>query len=257
MIFQKTWEKFVADWKSFAIMALGLLISYLVIAVVAAFASLSVVVRLLMSIPDLDYLGYYLDDPEYLLPLLGQFGFTLLVLVIVSVLVTAFMAGGLMGSLVAYRRGEAVTLGLFFNLGKRYWVRMLGIVGIATAISCVLMLLLVIPFLGCVLVVLAFPLVVVYCGFYPWYMVVAEEKGALDAIGASFRALTRDFKEAAMGGGVCLLMCLVVWLASVVVVFIPLVGPLAVIALAYLSMTLIAHYFIDRFEIRVRPVLDG
>lgn len=257
MSFKNTWERFVADWKTFANIALGILVTYMIMVAVSICAGLSMAVSVLMSVPDLEYLEYYMEDPTYLLPLMGQFGFLFVLLMIAGVVVGALMMGGLMGSLVAYRRGEAISVPLFFTLGRRYWGRMLAIIGLATLINVTPLLLMFLPVLAILVSVLATPLVVLYCVYYPAYLVVAEEKSVVQAFGASFKALARDVKEAAVGAGILLLMYLALGLVSGLFVFIPLVGAVATFALGCLGATVIADYFIDRFEAKIRPLLNG
>lgn len=175
----------------------------------------------------------------------------------VGAAVGSFTMGGLVGSLVAYRRGEAVAVPLFFDLGLRYWGRMLGLAGVALLLSLAVSLLLIIPPIGFLALVLASPLVAIYCGFYPAYLIVAEEMGVTRAIGACVGALGRNFKEAVMGGGLLLFMYVVLGMGCLVAAFIPLVGPIADVALACLGMVVIVYYYTDRFEANIRPLLNG
>lgn len=255
MSFQNTWERFTADWKSFAVIALGHFLAWLIVRVPLEGPVMYVEMHLTMLLSR-HPVGYVLrGGPSFwrMMPV----EVVALVLLIVGVLVMAFAVAGTMGSLVAYRRGEAITLGLFFRLAWRYWARMLGLTGLNCAILLLVLLLMIIPLIGCLALLLVSPLVCVYGCIYPSYMIVAEEKGVREAIGASLTALTLDLKEAAVGGGTWALAFLAIAVSCLILGLVPLVGRVASAALMYFANVVIIYYFTERFETNVRPLLNG
>lgn len=253
MIFQRTWERFVSDWKSFATMALGLLTVSILVGLVSFLVSAVAGVGLLYPMFTLD--PQLLEDPLFLLPMIGQFFFLFVLLGVIMLACAAFISGGLYGSMVAYRRGEPVSVGLFWRLGARYFWRMLGLLILGTLFTTSVQLLgLVIPIIGTLLVLLITPGLNLYFISYPAYLVVADGKGAPQAFGQMFSLIARGPKEAVLATLVYWLFALVM-MALGVIALIPIIGVLVYTALTLLAGPFFTYYAYERFETNLRPLM--
>lgn len=251
MTFQRTWDRFTKDWKNFAIMALGLLTGGLAASAVIAIVGGVAGVRALSVLPtlDLDYIeSYLLDDPLFVMSMISKFLGMLILMMVVGVLVGGFVLGGLAGSVVAYRRGEPVSVALFWQMGKRWYVPMLGLSTVNALITLVLQVLDIIPVLGMIAAALCGAIVMVYCGIYASDLIISENHSVMDALGEAFKKMFGDYKEALRSGGIYLLMALVVGVVAGIFVLIPVLGAVICLAAAALFGVFVFYYFLERFE---------
>lgn len=254
MVFQQTWDRFKQDWKTFGVMGLGPLLLSLgagLIMIVIAFVTLGGGVLAMASAAGM---GMEPDVTD-LFSILGQFMLFFVIALVVGLTVGAMSYAGLVGTVVAYRRGEPVGLGTFWNYATRYWVRFLGLLLLSGLAGLVIQFVLVwIPVLGPLAAVFANLVLSLYLGFYPAYLVITEGQGVLDAMGQSVRGLVRGIGEAALAALVYCLFGLVMILIGLVNV-VPLLGQLIWLACILLCMPLMAYYGIERFETNVRPLI--
>lgn len=198
-------------------------------------------------------------DPMMLFQMVGSFFLFFAIAMVVGLVVGGLIFGGMLGTVVAYRRGEQVSLGLFWEYATRYFGRFLGLMFLAGlinfGISIASMILMIIPVVGWLAGMLIQLTATVYLSIYAGYLIVSEEMGVMDAIGASFRALFRNIGEAALAGLVFLGMSFAVGITALINI-IPLIGQVIFLGVILMYMPFITYYFIERFETNVRPTLQ-
>lgn len=250
MIFQRTWERFVSDWKSFAAMALGLLTVSLVVGLLSFLVTAVAGVGMLYPFFSTD--PQVFENPLFLLPIIGQFFSVFAIIGVIMVACAAYVSGGLYGSVVAYRRGEPVGVGLFWREGARHFWRMLGLFILGTAIVAAVQLLgQAIPLIGVFLVLLITPGLNLYFITYPAYLVVADGRGVLQALGQMFVLLGRRPVEAVLATLVYWIFALVLTVGGLII-FIPIIGFLVYFAVAMLAGPFFTYYAYERFETNLR-----
>lgn len=253
MIFQRTWERFVSDWKTFAIMALGLLTGSLTVGVLMLIlmmtAGWSTFYPLFMMDPQLA------EDPQFGLSVIGLSFFTTAFIVLISIVGAAFVSGGLYGSVAAYRRGEPVSVGLYWRQAARHFRRMVGLIFLGSFIVVGVQLVgMLIPFFGFFLVLLITPGMNLYFLTYPAYLIVADGKGVPQALGQMFSLIGRAPKEAVLATLVYWLFALVMFALGLITI-IPVLGPLAYYAGWLLAGPFFTYYAYERFETNLRSLM--
>lgn len=253
MIFQRTWGRFVSEPKRFLAISLGLLSALLAYSVMAAalvaLTGWGLFAALLAPAPA------YVDQTVFILSMIGQFSFVFLLLALVCWAASAFIDGGVYGSLAAFRRGETVGPGLFWVMGVRHFKRMLGLTFLSALISLVVeYVCLLIPVVGWLLFFLAVPMVWIYFSVYPAYLIIAEDRGVIDAIGTMTSLVTKGFREAVLATLVSWLFTAAITL-GMVILFIPVLGVILYLAGWLVACPFMTYYYIERFETNVRPLM--
>lgn len=258
MIFQNVWNRFTGDWKSFLMIGLGpflIGLGTLIVMVILGIATMGP--SLFSTIQSAAAFGTE-PDPTTILRMIGSFFLFFGLVMVMSLVVGGLIYGGMMGTVVAYRLGEQVSLGLFWENATRYFGRFLGLmflVGlISMGVSMVSMILMIIPILGWIAVMLIQLTMSVYLSIYAGYLIVADDLGVIDAIGAAFRALFRNIGEAIMAGLVLLGMSFAIGFIALINIL-PIIGQIIFLGVILIYMPFITYYFVERFETNIRPTM--
>jgi hypothetical protein len=253
MILQQVWNRFTRNWKDFATLGAGPAI---------VFAGVGLVMLVLVLVTVGPGIFAMITNPGRYgtLGILSMVGGALLfffMAIVLGVPAGSFVYGGLMGSVVAYRRGEPAALATFWAMGKRYFTRFLGLSALTWVGMVVLTIvtspLSKIPGLGPLISSALQSIVIVNLALYPAYLMVSEQVPMMDAIGTGFRIITQNVQEACLSG---LMMMAFSW-ALVIIGVIPVLGQIALLGLAVVYGPLTVYYFAERFETNVRPSLGG
>lgn len=254
MLFQQAWSRLTGDWRSFGVMALGPFLMGIAIGLVGTIGLLVAAGSSLYAIGSLSR-----GSSAGLFGLIGGLGLYGLILAAAALCGGALSSGGLIGSVVAYRNGESVSLGLFWSHATRHFGSFLGLsvlLGlIMMVLSVVAIPLLLIPLIGQLVMLAVYLACGLYLGIYPGYLIVADGLGTMAAVGASFKALTRNYNEAGMGL-LTLLGFAAVMMLGFVLNMIPLIGTIVWMGIIYVGMVFSCYYFAERFEANVRPLLQ-
>jgi len=237
----QTFQRFFNDWQKFAWMGLGALIVQLVGGAVA------MVLGVAMAGPSiLSLIGGGRNLAVF--SMLGAMtGFAVLSLVL-GIVITGLTYAGLVGSVVAYRRGEEVNLNTFWAYGKQYFGKMIILGLILVGIMLVSAILLIIPVLGWIVWIVWVPVASVTLSIYPSYLVINDGYSIGDAVSTGFRVLRSLITEALIGG----LIMLVFTCAFGLIASVPLLGWIVV---AIFGEPLLLFFLTERFETEVRPRL--
>jgi len=243
----QTFQRFFNDWQKFAWIGLGALIVQLVGGAVGAVLGLAMVGPSIFSLLRADVLGMA-AGPEMAFRMVGAMaGFTVVALIL-GVVMTGLTNAGLVGSVVAYRRGEEVSLSTFWSYAKQYFGKMILLGLILAGIMLVSMVLLLIPVLGWIAYFVWVPTAVVTLSIYPSYLVISDDYSIGNAMSAGFRVLRSMIGEALIGG----LILLVFGIAFGLVSSVPVLGWIVV---AIFGQPLLFFFLSERFETEVRPRL--
>jgi len=248
----RTFQRFFRDWQQFAWAGFGALLIQLVgaavgmvLALVGLGPSISNLIRESMSPMRLNPVGYVFPKTA---AVTGAFGF-IAAIAIVGLVVHGLTNAGLVGSVVAYRRGEGVNLSTFWSYATRYFGRMILIGLIFDVIIIPLSsILLFIPVLGWLVWVVWMPTAAVTLMLYPAYLTIQDDYSVGLAIGTGFRIIRSHIGEALLGAGIFVLFLIAFGLIG----WIPVLGWLAVVIL---GQPLLYYFFSERFETEVRPQL--
>lgn len=241
-------KRFFTDWQQFGLMGVGAFLINLVAGSLGSILAGILVGPATFSLMRADLMGYHVGVGG-IGALSGSFiGFALLAAVL-GVVAAGLSTAGLIGSVIAYRRGEPVSLGNFWRYARRYVgkIILLGvIVGVVMMISAVV---LVIPVLGWLVWIVWAPMIALNLALYPAYLVINQGYTVGDAVGTGFRIISGHCKEALIGALIFLGIGVVIGIVSTV----PLVGWLAA---GIFGQPLLAYFFVERFEAEVRPKLQ-
>ncbi|MDB4894886.1 MAG: hypothetical protein JWN15_1148 [Firmicutes bacterium] len=254
MIERLVWDRFRQDWKLFGRMGLWTFLSGLPVLVpvamfVAAWFMGGSISSSMESGP--------MQSDELAAGAMMRTG-----VVIALVFMAGFLAiiglvqAGLMAQVVAFRRGQQAGFTSFWGGVRRHWVPMLlpavfwaglGLWGGGSLLADP------VRKIGTELLVAFLAL---HLGIYPAYLIVADDMGGMSAMGRGLRILVAQPREALAG-------VLALWLMQMAVGLLgELVGlaapflllPWAIFLLFYVP--LVPYYFAERFEQRLRPVVN-
>ena len=242
MIFQQVWNRLLRDWKAFLVLGVSPALMWVVMMTVIVIA----VVSAIGTDPSADSLSAAASLP------------VLLLAIAIALPGQAFVGGGLVGSVVAYRRGERASVALFWSYGSQYFARFIGLVfmsgligGVVNVVTMVLpsgLDSLVGSVLQCTLIV---SLVI-----YPAYVIASEGASLSEGLAVGMRILRENVREACTGG---LMLLAFTWgvLLTVVINIIPLAGQVAWLGILLIAAPFTTYYFAERFETNVRPFVGG
>jgi len=251
MSFDRFFKQVGNDWQQFGLMGIGPLLIGIVTSMVMAVISIILMGPGIFAMIRAEQFGG--PGPGDLFAFFGSFaGFFILALA-VGAISGGLSYAGLVGSVVGYRRGERASLGAFWQHATRHFGKMVLLGLIVAAIMLVAMLLsavlLIIPPLGILVMLLVPGLITLNLGLYPAYLIIAEDRPVTEAVGIGFRLITSHFVDTLLG-------TLIFWgflLATGAVAAVPVIGW---IVTAVFAQPLITYFFIDRFELEVRPKLQ-
>nr|WP_245302617.1 hypothetical protein [Symbiobacterium terraclitae] len=182
------------------------------------------------------------------LAVLGGMSVFALASLVLGVVAAGLVYAGLIGSVVAYRRGEEVSLSTFWSYARQYFGKMILLGIIIAVIMLVSAILLIIPILGWLVWFVWVPVASVTLSIYPAYLVINDGYSVGDALSTGFRVLRSMFVEALIGGVILLVFGLVLGLIGSV----PLLGWIVVMLF---GEPLLLFVLTERFETEVRPRL--
>jgi len=240
-------QRYFNDWQKFALVGLGALLVELAAGLIATVLGLLMMGPALVSIMRMDYLGLDIG-PGQIFGMLGAMGGFAVIALVLGAVASGMANGGIMGAIVAYRRGEDVGLGTFWSYATRYFGKMILIGLIFFLIILVSAIVNLIPVLGQVVFLLWAPTALITLGLYPAYLVIHDGYGVGSAVGQGFQILKSQFGSAVLGG----LIMLLFWVAFGLIGFVPVIGSLVV---AIFGQPLVIYFFAERFESEVRPRL--
>jgi len=240
-------QRYLQDWQKFALVGLGTLLVQIAAAAILLIFSIGMIGTTIFSAFPMALLDLE-DAPVRTFAMLGAMGGFALVALIVGVVATGMAAGGLVGSIVGYRRGEETGLGSFWSYATRHFGKMIVIFFIVFLIALVTAIVNIIPVLGQIAYFLWLPTAFTTLGVYPAYLVINDGYGPVAAVGKGLEILTSQFGPAVLGG----LLMLLFWAAFGVVGLVPVIGSIAVTIFGY---PLMVFFFAERFESEVRPRL--
>lgn len=237
----QTFQRFFNDWQKFAWMGLGALIVQLAGGAIAMVLGVALagpsIISLIRGGPDLAVFS-----------MLGAMtGFAIISLVL-GVVIAGLTYAGLVGSVVAYRRGEEVNLNTFWSYAKQYFGKMIILGLILVGIMLVSSILLIIPILGWLVWIIWVPVASVTLSIYPSYLVINDDYSVGTAVSTGFQVLRSMITEALIGGAIMLVAGFVFGLIGAV----PLLGWIVV---AIFGEPLLLFLLTERFETEVRPKL--
>jgi hypothetical protein len=154
VILQQVWNRFTEDWKSFALLAIGPALGSMALSATLVVLGLITVGSSIVAVAT----GRYGYSDARVLGMLGGMAVFLLLSMVVMVIGTTLVHGGLVGSVVAYRRGETPSLPAFWAHAKRNFGRFLGLM-ILTWVSIVVVVIVISPVVGA-LPIIGLPLLV-------------------------------------------------------------------------------------------------
>lgn len=245
--FDRFFREFFTNWQKFGLMGLGSFLVELAAGVIASIIGVVLMGTSAITLIRADYMGWDVDPSQMAGFIGGSISFVL-ISVIVAIVASGLANAGLVGSIVAYRRGEEVSLGSFWTYATQYFGKMIMIGVILFGVMLVSMILMIIPIIGWLALFIWGPTAMVVLAIYPSYLVVSEGYSVGQAVSTGFRVLTSQFPEALMGGAILLGLGIVMTAISAI----PLIGWLAI---GIFGQVLIAFFFIERFEAVVRPKL--
>jgi len=242
-------QRYFNDWQKFALVGLGALLVQLAVGAIATIVGFIMAGPAIISMIRMDYLG--LDyGPGQVLGFMGAMGGIVLVAVIAGLVGMGLANGGMVGSMVAYRRGEDVGLGTFWSYATRHFGKMIGLALIYSVIMLVTALVNIIPVFGQIVFLLWAPTSFITLGIYPAYLIINDGYSIGSAIGKGFEILKSQFGASLLGGVILLLFVAAFFLVSMV----PIIGSLAI---AIFGQPLVLFFFVERFESEVRPQFVG
>lgn len=240
-------QRYFNDWQKFALVGLGALLVELAWGIITFFLSLLMIGPAVVSMLRMDYYGLEYG-PGQVFGMLGALGGVAIVALIGGVVAVGMANGGLVGSVVAYRRGEDVGLSTFWSYATRYFTKMILLGIILLAIMLVSAIVNIIPILGQLVYVLWAPVAFVTLGIYPAYLVINDGYSVGSAVGQGFQILKSQFGPSVLGGLIALLFGVIFALVG----WVPVIGSLVVVIF---GQPLFLYFFVERFEHDVRPYL--
>ena len=271
-MFEGVWQRFRQNWQQFGMMGVGPLLVFIALALIFFLIFAAVFGAAIFSLIGAGMSGrppVTTDVFHFVAGLL----LAIPLFIVAELAASALVYGGLMGSIVAFRRGEPVSLGRFWReAGRLFWPFVLlfvlltatifavGLVLMIPAMLVIVPSMMVAPFVAIPLAILLFyPLLFLVMGvvitnlaIYPAYLVAGGEMEVWTAYSHGWQNIGRHFGEALLGG---LVFCLFGLVSAVVslVNFIPVLGQLAYLAAMVFFGPLLVFYFTERYEQKVRP----
>ncbi|MFZ5824542.1 MAG: hypothetical protein ACOY94_09460 [Bacillota bacterium] len=249
MNFEAIFKRFINDWQKFLMMGLGPLIVNFAVGAIGTVIMLVLVGPSIFNLIRMDAMGMAPSSGS-MFGLIGSFVGAFVVMMLVAVVAFGLSTAGLMGSVAGYRRGEEVSIGSFWGHATRHYGKVILIGLILGVIMMVSMILMIIPVLGWLAMAVWGPTAAVVLGLYPAHLAVNAGMSVGDSVGAGFKVLTAHFKEALIGG----LIMLGFGIALSMIGMIPLVG--WIVGMLF-GQPLITYFFVERFELEVRPKLPN
>lgn len=248
MNLEQVFKRFVSDWQQFGMMGLGAFLVNLVGFGIAAILGTVLAGPGLYALLAASALGG-IPDFGAILSLIGSLFVFFLLLMVVGVVTGGLSSAGILGSVLGYRRGEAVSLASFWSYATKHYGKLILLGFLYSVIMMLTLLINIIPLLGTLVYLVWMPVSMVALLIYPAHMMVSRGMGVGEAFSVGFRLLTGQFKPTFISG----MILLGLFLVSYVVNMIPLIGW---VVTGFLLQPLVTYLFVERFEVEVAPTLQ-
>lgn len=254
MIAEETWRVFRTHWGALALAGLFATLVNLVVVIAASLLMVPLLVAAGFSLMGLGGM-----DTAALIRFATGAALAALLLLVISVVVVPLGHGGLIHGVIQARRGRPAGFGELWQAGLRHWGPLFRLNLIAAAVGLVaafvLMILSLIPFLGQLVWMIGFGMVMLVLGGYGSYIVVSEEVGATAAASRAFRILSAKFADVLLTLLVLVGAFIVVGIIGGVLGALPLVGRLVPLALQVFMGPLCMLYLAVRYDRNIAPDL--